>query len=237
MITIRRSHERGHLNHGWLDARHTFSFGRYLDRAHMGFRALRVINEDVVAPARGFSPHEHDNMEIVTYPLSGSLRHTDSLGHREDIAHPMIQRMTAGSGITHGEANASTTDPVHLLQIWLLPDAADLPPGHETVRTPVVDEPGRLHLIASQDGRGGSMRLRAAADLYAGRFFRGDSARLELAPGRHAWVQVARGAVRVGDQTLRAGDAAAISDEAMVDLRFDAADDGAVSEVLVFDLA
>jgi redox-sensitive bicupin YhaK (pirin superfamily) len=232
MLTIRRSADRGFFDHGWLKTHHSFSFGRYIDRAHMGFRTLRVINEDIVAPSMGFGEHGHEDMEILTYPLSGAVRHRDSLGHQEDITHGMVQRMTAGSGIRHSEFNPSRTEPTHMLQIWITPREGALAPAHESRRFPIAEQPGRLHLLASPDGAEGSLAIQQDARMLAGVFAKGDAATLPLAPGRHAWVQVAWGSVRVNGQPLSAGDGAAISDEEAVELAFDG--DG---EVLVFDLA
>ncbi|MEQ8768998.1 MAG: pirin family protein [Phycisphaerales bacterium] len=232
MMRIRRAHERGSFDHGWLKTAHTFSFGQYQDPKHMGFRSLRVINDDIVAPGQGFGEHGHRDMEIITYPLSGTVRHRDSLGHDEDITHGMIQRMTAGSGIRHSEFNPSDAEPTHLLQMWILPDAPGLEPSHESKRFPITDEPGRLHLLASGDGRAGSLKVNQDADLHAGVLGAGDAASLEIRPGRHAWAHVARGSVRVNGETLAAGDGAAISDETT--LRIESDEGG---EVLIFDLA
>lgn len=230
MITVRRSDERGHLDHGWLDARHTFSFGDYRDPEHMGFRSLRVINEDVVAARTGFPEHPHRDMEIITYPLSGRLRHGDSLGHTEDIGHGTVQTMTAGRGIRHSEANPHN-EPVHLLQIWILPRERGLEPSHDSRSFPIAEQPGRLHQIVSPDGADGSLVIRQDARLYAGVFGRGATETVALNADRHAWIQVARGTVTVNGVTLSAGDGAAISDETSLDLRFD--EDG---EILLFDL-
>ncbi|MFT5423413.1 MAG: redox-sensitive bicupin YhaK (pirin superfamily) [Phycisphaerales bacterium] len=206
MLTIKESDTRGTLDHGWLLAKHSFSFGQYHDPANTHFRTLRVINEDVVAPGRGFSAHPHENMEILTYVLSGSLRHTDSLGHAEDLVHGQVQRMTAGSGIEHAEKNASTTEPVHLLQIWIFPRAKDLPPSHETQQTAVLTEPNRLHLIASPDGDGGSIVIQQDARMLAAVL---EAERtIEHAPSLpNAWLQVARGEIEVNGHRLAQGDA------------------------------
>ena len=231
MITIRKSTERGAIDHGWLDARHTFSFARYINRDWTHFRALRVINEDVVAPRMGFSEHPHRDMEIITYPVSGTLRHKDSLGHVEDITPGMIQRMSAGSGITHAEMNPAD-EPVHLLQIWIIPREQGLAPSHESTRTKVHDEPGRFHTLVSEDGRDGSLVMQQDARMLAGVFRPGDRASYALGDGRHAWVQIVSGSVRVNGAALTRGDGAAISDESGLDFTFD--ED---TELLVFDLA
>jgi hypothetical protein len=215
MITVRKSQDRGHFNHGWLDTYHTFSFGRYIDREHMGFRALRVINEDVVAP----------------YVLSGTLTHGDSLGHSEPLRHGELQRMSAGTGIEHSEVNGSRTDPVRLLQIWLLPARQNTAPAYGQQKFPIVEQPNRLHLLASPDGANGSLTIGQDARLYSGILDKSASVNVELKPGRHAWVQVAHGSVTVNGQTLAAGDGAAVSNESSLTIA--AAEK---SELLVFDL-
>jgi hypothetical protein len=231
MITIRKSAHRGAIDHGWLDARHTFSFGRYVDRDWTHFRDLRVINEDVVAGRMGFSEHPHRDMEIITYPISGTLRHKDSLGHVEDITRGMIQRMSAGSGIVHAETNP-TDEPVHLLQIWIIPREEGLAPSHESARIRVHDEPGRFHTLVSEDGRDGSMVMQQDARMLAGVFRAGDAVTYTLGDGRHAWIQIVSGSVRVNGAELTQGDGAAISDESTLEFSFE--DD---TELLVFDLA
>ena len=231
MITIRKSKDRGHFNHGWLNTYHTFSFGRYVDRNHMGFRALRVINEDIVAPATGFGEHPHDNMEILTYVLSGTLTHGDSLGHSEPLRHGELQRMSAGTGIEHSEKNNSKTEPVHLLQIWLLPAKQDTEPTYGQAKFPIVEQPNRLHLLASPDGANGSLTVGQDVRLSSGILDKGASVNVELKPGRHAWIQIAHGSVTINGQTLAAGDGAAISNEAALVI---AANEK--SELLVFDL-
>ncbi|MCC5824258.1 MAG: pirin family protein [Phycisphaerales bacterium] len=230
MITIRKSKDRGHIDHGWLNARHTFSFGDYRDREHMSFRSLRVINEDVVAPRTGFPEHPHHDMEIITYPISGALRHGDSLGHQEDIAHGTIQTMTAGSGIRHAESNPHA-EPVHLLQIWILPRARGLEPSHASRSFPIAEQPGRFHQIVSPDGADNSLVIQQDARMHAGIFSKGHAETVALGPGRHAWIQVVRGSLSVNATELSAGDGAAISDESTLELIF--TDD---SEVLLFDL-
>ena len=230
MITIRPSEARGHVAIGWLDSRHTFSFGEYYDPAHMGFRALRVINEDVVAPSSGFGTHPHRDMEIITYVLDGELQHRDSLGNGSAIVPGEVQRMTAGTGIRHSEMNPSPDAPVHLLQIWLLPEREGLEPGYEQ-RT-IERTPGALTLLASRDGREGSVTVHQSVDLYSANLAAGDKLVHQLAPGRHAWLQVARGRVTVNERALSAGDAVALSDEPRVEIRAEEK-----SELLLFDLA
>jgi hypothetical protein len=232
MIAIRPADERGGADHGWLVTRHTFSFADYHDPAHMGFRALRVINEDVVRPGKGFGTHGHRDMEIVTYILSGALEHKDSLGNGSIIRPGEVQRMSAGTGIRHSEFNPSADSEVHLLQIWILPDREGIAPGYEQKAFPIAAEANRLHLVASRDARLGSLTIHQDADIYAARLSPGGTVRTALAPGRHAWVQAARGAVLVNDVALAAGDGARISDEDEIDIK---SRDG--GEFLLFDLA
>jgi redox-sensitive bicupin YhaK (pirin superfamily) len=232
MITVRRSAERGHAEHGWLDSRHTFSFADYYDPAHMGFRALRVINEDRVAAAQGFGKHSHRDMEIISYVLEGGLEHKDSMGTGAVIRPGDVQRMSAGTGVTHSEFNASRRDPVHFLQIWILPDQRGIAPSYEQKTFSPDDKAGQLRLVASPDGQDASVRIRADAKMYAGVFARGQTAEHALAPGRHAWVHVVRGNARVGGVELAAGDAVSLSEERTV--RIEGIDGG---ELLVFDLA
>ncbi len=231
MITVRKSSDRGHLDHGWLDANHTFSFGQFVDPEWMGFRSLRVINEDRIAAKKGFGEHGHRDMEIITYPISGALRHRDSLGNEEDIEHGMIQRMSAGSGIRHSEFNPGD-EKTHMLQIWIEPRETGIEPTHESRRFPIVNKPGRLHLLASGDGENGSMVIQQDASLSAGVFGVGDVEQVSLESGRHAWVQVVHGSVRVLGELLSTGDGAAISEEGLVEFEFESP-----SEILVFDLA
>jgi len=230
MLTIRRAEDRGHAEHGWLDSRHTFSFADYYDAAHMGFRALRVINEDRVQPGEGFGTHPHRDMEILSYVLEGGLAHKDSLGTGSTILPGDVQRMSAGTGVTHSEFNASTTEPVHFLQIWLLPERRGIAPSYEQ-RHFEERKPGQLQLVASRDGRDGSLTVHQDVDVYRGLLDDGERAELSLGKGRHAWVQLARGTVKLNDETLRAGDGAAVSGESKLQLE-------AVqrAEVLVFDL-
>jgi redox-sensitive bicupin YhaK (pirin superfamily) len=232
MIRIRGAAERGRFDHGWLDTRHTFSFGRYYDRRYMGFRALRVINEDWVQPGRGFGAHPHDNMEILTYVLEGELEHRDSLGNGGTIRPGELQRMTAGTGIVHSEANPSARDAVHLYQIWMLPEREGLEPSYEQRSIPEEERRNRLRLVASPDGRDGSLTIRQNASLYLGTLDAGKEVSHVLAPGRHAWLQVLRGTARVDGRSLAEGDGAAISEETELSIKAEGA-----SEVLVFDLA
>jgi quercetin 2,3-dioxygenase len=232
MLTIRRADDRGHADHGWLNSHHSFSFADYYDPAHMGFRGLRVINEDRVAPGRGFGTHPHRDMEIVSYVLDGGIEHRDSMGTGSVIRPGDVQRMTAGTGVTHSEFNASKTEPVHFLQIWLLPGMRGLKPSYEQKTFSREEKSGRLRLVASPDGSDGSVTIHNDTRLHAGIFDQGQSARYELASGRHAWVQVARGKVRVNGQELSVGDGAALSDEQAIQI--EGIDAG---EVLVFDLA
>ncbi len=232
MITRRLAEERGRGNLGWLDSRHTFSFADYHDPAHMGFRALRVINEDRVQPGRGFGTHSHRDMDIISEVLDGELGHQDSMGTGSVIRPGDVQRMSAGTGVLHSEMNPSPTRPVHFLQIWLIPERHGIPPQYEQKRFAPEDRRGRLRLIASRDGRQGSITVNQDVDLYAGLFEPGEVARLELRPGRHAWVQVARGEATVNGGILHEGDGAAVSDEAALDLNC-----RAQAEILVFDLA
>jgi quercetin 2,3-dioxygenase len=232
MIRIRPARRRGQTALGWLDSRHTFSFGDYYDPEHMGFRSLRVLNDDRVAPGGGFGTHPHRDMEIVTYVLGGALAHRDSLGTGSVIKAGDVQRMTAGTGIRHSEFNASADEPVHFLQIWLLPERRGLAPGYEQRTVPEAEKRGRLRLVASHDGRDGSLTIHQDADVYAAVLDPGERASHRLRPGRHAWVQVARGSVTLNGQPLRAGDGAAVSDETSLDLA-----GTEPAEVLLFDLA
>jgi quercetin 2,3-dioxygenase len=229
MIAIRPAGERGHFDHGWLNTYHTFSFADYYDPSHMGFRSLRVINDDRVEPDTGFGTHGHRDMEILTYVLEGELEHRDSMGNGSIIRPGEVQRMTAGTGVMHSERNPSRDRLVHLLQIWILPERRGLAPAYE--QKAFTDLDGGLRLVASQDGRLGSLSMHQDADLYAARLATGAGARHPFRPGRHGWLQIARGAVDLEGQRLAAGDGAAISDEAAVALR--AVED---SEVLLFDL-
>jgi quercetin 2,3-dioxygenase len=232
MITPRKAADRGHFDFGWLDTHHTFSFGEYHDPRHMGFRSLRVINEDVVQGGEGFPTHPHRDMEIVTYVLEGALEHQDSTGGGGVIRPGDVQRMSAGRGIQHSEFNHSPTDRVHLLQIWLLPEQRGIAPGYEQKAVPLSERKDRLRVVAARDGRDGAVTIHADATLLSGVLDAGVRVEHALAPGRHAWVQVARGRVRLGDVELAAGDGAAVSNERRLAL-----ESLAPSEVLVFDLA
>ncbi len=232
MIQVRPSEARGHADHGWLDSRHSFSFADYYDPNHMGFRALRVINEDRVEPGRGFGTHPHRDMEIVSYVLEGGLEHKDSIGTGSVIRPGDVQRMSAGSGVRHSEFNASQQDPVHFLQIWLLPTERGIAPSYEQKAFPREPVSDRLRLVASPDGRDGSLTVHTDAALYTGILNAGQTVRHSLAPGRHAWVQVARGTIALNGTELRAGDGAALSGETELELSA-----SAPSEILVFDLA
>jgi redox-sensitive bicupin YhaK (pirin superfamily) len=232
MITLRKAADRGHADHGWLDSHHTFSFADYHDPAHMGFRSLRVINDDRVQPAEGFGTHPHRDMEIISYVLEGGLAHRDSMGNGSVIRPGDVQRMSAGTGITHSEFNASKQEPVHFLQIWLFPARDGMKPSYEQKTFSAAEKAGRLRLVASPDGREGSVTIHADACLHAGTFSKGETTALTLRPGRHAWVQVARGQVRVNGQELGEGDGLALSEEPEVRV-----EGLAEAEVLVFDLA
>ena len=232
MIQILRSQERGGGNHGWLKTHHTFSFNDYWNPKWMGFRSLRVINEDWVAPNAGFPTHPHRDMEIITYVLEGKLEHKDSLGTGSVILPGDGQRMTAGSGIRHSEFNPSTTDAVHLLQIWILPEKTALPPSYEQKSFPENEKRGRLRLIASPDATEGSVKINQDAKLYVTLLKPGEEVAHEFGAGRHGWLQVARGGVELNGKKLGQGDGAAISNEKTVSIK--GTED---AEVLLFDLA
>jgi len=233
MITIRRAEERGHADHGWLDTRHTFSFADYHDPAHMGFGDLRVINEDRVQPGAGFPTHGHRDMEIISYVLEGELAHRDSLGNGSTIRPGEVQRMSAGTGVRHSEMNASASQPVHFLQIWILPSQRGLAPGYEQRAFPSEERRGRLRLVASPDGRDGSVTVHQDARLSIALLADGERVRHELASGRRAWVHVARGELTVNGSRLRAGDGAAVEDEVALEIEGTSTP---AAEVLVFDL-
>jgi redox-sensitive bicupin YhaK (pirin superfamily) len=232
MITLRKAQDRGHAQHGWLDSWHTFSFGDYYDPKHMGFRSLRVINEDRVAPGKGFPTHTHRDMEIVTYVLEGALEHKDSMGNGSVMKPGDVQRMTAGTGVGHSEFNASRSEPVHFLQIWLLPEGRNLQPGYEQKNFSKAERQGKLRVVASREGGDGAVVVHQDVKLLAGVFAAGESASYTLAPGRHAWLHVARGKLRVNGQDLEAGDALQASEEAALELS--GVND---AEVLLFDLS
>ena len=231
-ITLRKAAERGVADFGWLDSRHTFSFGHYHDPAHMGFGPLRVINDDRVAPGGGFPPHPHADMEIVSYVVDGGLEHKDSIGTGSVIRPGEIQRMSAGTGIRHSEYNASQTDSVHFLQIWIVPERKGLPPSYAQAEWGGLPVREGLRLIASGDAREGSVRIHRDVDLYNAHLDGTETAELALRPGRIAWVQVVRGSVSLNELALAEGDGAAIEQEAALRLH-----DGEAAEVLVFDMA
>ncbi len=232
MIRIRPGNERGHANHGWLDTYHTFSFADYYDPKHMGFRHLRVINEDRVKPGAGFPTHSHRDMEILTYVLEGALAHKDSMGNGSVIRPGDVQRMSAGTGISHSEYNHSQSEPVHLLQIWIVPERAGLSPSYEQRSIEIGGGPGTWRLIAARGGRDGAVTVHQDVEVLAARLAPGDRVVYQLKPGRHAWLQAARGSLMLGGIPLQAGDGAGVSDEAVVEIT---ANDAA--EVLLFDLS
>lgn len=232
MITLRHAGERGGGDLGWLNTRHTFSFSNYFDPRHMGFRDLRVINEDRVAPGQGFGEHGHRDMEILSYVVSGGLEHRDSMGNGEVIRPHEWQRMSAGTGVRHSEANASTDEPVHFYQIWILPEVEGIKPGYEQRMFAPEDKTGRLKLVASPDGREGSLTIRQNVSVYNAILKRGDTVEHKLDTGRHAWLQVVKGTVELNGNKLDSGDGASISEESALTIR---ADDDA--EVILFDLA
>ena len=232
MIKIRKAEDRGHFDFGWLNTYHTFSFGDYYDPSHMAFRSLRVINEDVVAAGRGFPTHGHRDMEIVTYILAGSLEHRDSMGSGSIIRRGAAQRMSAGTGVRHSEANPSKDEPVHLLQIWILPEREGLQPEYEEKRFADEEKHNRLRLIVSHNGDEGAVHIHQDARIYASVLDEGKSVNHEIATGRHAWLQVAGGAIELNDTRLKHGDGAAISQEDQLSIIA-----REPSEVLLFDLA
>jgi len=231
MITIRRSGERGHVEQDWLDTRHTFSFGHYYDPGHMGFHALRVINEDVIAAGQGFGEHFHDDMEIITYVTEGELAHRDNTGGGGVVRRGDVQRMSAGRGIIHSEFNHSKEHPVRLLQIWIIPKTFSIDPSYEQKAFPDDAKRGALRLIASGDGRDGSLTMNQDADVYASMLAAGEAVLLDLAAGRHAWVQLVSGRLALNGLALEAGDGAATDGEPT--LRIEAKSE---TEFLVFDL-
>ncbi len=232
MQTLRHGEARGHANFGWLDSRHTFSFGHYHDPRHMGFGALRVINEDRVAPGAGFDTHGHADMEIVSYVLEGALEHKDSIGTGSVIRPGEVQRMTAGTGIRHSEFNASKAEPVHFLQIWIIPAQRGLQPGYEQKAFPEAQRSGAWKLVGSRDGREGSLTIHQDVDLYSSLLADGDQLTFAVREGRRAWLQVARGTLTANGEELRAGDGLGLT--AAGNLAVTATDD---AEVLLFDLA
>ena len=231
MMTIRRGGDRGHSDLGWLDSRHTFSFADYRDPAQMGFSVLRVINEDRVKPGKGFGTHGHRDMEIISWVLEGGLQHQDSLGNGSVITPGELQMMTAGTGVLHSEFNASASEPLHFLQIWILPDKTGLPPAYEQKRFPEEERRGRWRLLVSPDGRDGSIIINQDACVSATLLAPGQEAAVPITPGRKAWLQVARGGVTLDGDALSAGDGAALSGETSLTIRADLP-----SEALLFDL-
>jgi hypothetical protein len=232
MIELLKSRDRGRFNYGWLFTHHSFSFGDYHKPERMGFRSLRVINEDRVTPGQGFGEHPHRDMEIISYVLEGALAHRDSTGGGGVLRNGDVQHMSAGSGVTHSEFNDSQTEPVHFLQIWIVPETRGLAPMYQQRHFDTAARQGRLCLVASHDGRDGSLAIRQDVSLYASLLAPGASLTHELAPGRHAWVQLAKGAISLNGISLKAGDGAAVSDERA--LAITATEP---AELLVFDLA
>jgi quercetin 2,3-dioxygenase len=231
MMALRRSDERGLADHGWLKSFHSFSFADYYDPKHMGFGALRVINEDRVQPGRGFGAHSHRDMEIISYVLEGALAHKDSMGNGSTLRPGDVQRMSAGTGVTHSEFNASDREPVHFLQIWIEPNARGVKPGYEEAHFDAAAKRGKLRLVASPDGRDGSVTIHQDASLYAAILDGDEGAQLALAPGRRAYVHLVRGSAEVNGQPLAAGDALKITGADAVRL-----ERGRDAEALVFDL-
>jgi redox-sensitive bicupin YhaK (pirin superfamily) len=233
MITVRKSNDRGIGRHGWLTTRHTFSFANYYDEQQMGFRHLRVINEDIVAPARGFGAHRHDNMEIISIVMEGALAHRDSSGGDGILRRGEVQRMSAGTGVVHSEFNDSETEPVHFFQVWILPSEEGIQPGYEQRLFPEEERRGRLRLLVAPGGRDGALDIHQDALLYSAILDQSQSVEHELASGRGAWLQVARGSVEVNGVRLEQGDGATIEDEASLRI---AGRGGDPAEVLLFDL-
>jgi quercetin 2,3-dioxygenase len=232
MINLRKSQDRGHADHGWLKSYHSFSFADYHDPRHMGFGNLRVINEDRIAPGTGFGTHAHRDMEIVSYVLDGAIAHKDSMNNSSSIVPGEVQRMSAGTGVRHSEFNHAPDKTTHFLQIWILPDRPGISPGYEQKAFSAADKRGTLKLVASPDGRDGSVTIHADASIYAGLFDGAERTELALNNKRLAYVHVARGNVTVNGETLAAGDAAQLSGESRL-----VVDQGRAAEVLVFDLA
>ena len=232
MIQVRKANDRGHADHGWLNAYHTFSFASYRDPNFMGFRSLRVMNEDRVAPGQGFGTHPHQDMEIVTYVLEGALEHRDSMGNGEILRPGEFQRMSAGTGITHSEFNPSGTEPVHLYQIWLYPERRGIEPSYEQKRFPVEEQTNRLRLVAAPGGTDGALQIHQDAQIFLSQLTKGSEVVHQLSPNRHAWLQVLRGTVELNGRELETSDGAAISDITTLAIR--ASDD---AEIMLFDLA
>ena len=233
MIKIRPAQERGNANFGWLDSKHTFSFGSYYDPNHMGFSNLRVINEDRVQPGQGFGSHSHKDMEIISYVLEGELEHKDSIGNGSVIRPGDVQRMSAGTGIAHSEFNASNSDLVHFLQIWIIPDREGIKPSYEQKNFSLAEKQGKLKLVASRDGRHNTVTIHQDASLYVAILNKGDCVNYNTDKTRSQWLQVAKGAVEVNEQAVNTGDGAAITEESK--LEFVATADN--TEILLFDLA
>jgi quercetin 2,3-dioxygenase len=232
MLTIRKANDRGHANHGWLDSHHTFSFANYYDPAQMGYRSLRVINEDRVAEGRGFGAHPHRDMEIISYVLEGALEHRDSLGNGSIIRPGDVQRMTAGTGVTHSEFNPSEQETAHFLQIWILPEAQGIEPSYEEKHFPAEEKRGQLKLLASRDGRDGSVLVHQDLSLYATLLPAGESLTHAVSRDRYFWIQMARGRAIVNDHVVQAGDGIAL--EAIDQIDLTGQED---AEILLFDLA
>lgn len=232
MIEIRKSTDRGHANHGWLDSWHSFSFAEYYDPKYMGFGSLRVINDDRIAAGAGFPTHPHRDMEIITYIMEGALEHKDSMGTGSVIRPGDVQRMTAGTGITHSEFNSSETEPIHLLQIWIQPNQKGLTPSYEQKTCTATDKQGHLRLVASSDGRDGSVTIHQDASMLAGLLEKGDQVSYSLAVDRKAYLHVARGEVEINGMQLKSGDAAAITQETTLSLSTHT-----TAEVILFDLS
>lgn len=232
MITIRPNNERGKANFDWLDSKHTFSFGNYFDPRHMGFSTLRVINEDKIAPSQGFGTHGHRDMEIITYVLSGKLQHKDSMGNGSIIRPGEVQRMSAGTGVTHSEFNASDEEIVHLLQIWILPQETGIRPSYEEKHFDPIERQGKLKLVGSPDGRDGSVTIHQDVNLYVGNLQQGDRVNYSLKDNRVVWIQVAQGSILLNQKLLQAGDGAAIVDETEITLT----GESETAEILLFDL-
>lgn len=232
MIKLRKHEDRGHVDHGWLDTRHTFSFGSYRNPEQMGFRSLRVINEDRVSPGQGFGTHGHRDMEIFSYVLDGALEHRDSIGNGSVLRRGMLQRMSAGTGIQHSEFNHSASEPVHFYQIWLIPERNGLEPGYEEMDFSGEQQYNQFQLIAARDGREGVLMVHQDVELHLARIMAGQSVAYELPTGRHAWIQVLRGAVRLNEHTMQAGDGAAVLEETGLTIQAEQE-----AEVLLFDLA
>jgi redox-sensitive bicupin YhaK (pirin superfamily) len=231
MLTIRQAKERGHFDHGWLNTYHTFSFDQYYDPRYMGFRSLRVINEDFVAPGRGFPTHGHRDMEIITYILEGALKHEDSMGNGSVIRPGDVQRMTAGTGVRHSEQNASDRERVHLLQIWILPNADGLAPGYEQKAFSEEQRQGQLRLIASADGRDDSVQLNQDVSLFASILEAEQEVERAMDPARYAWIQVARGSISVNGENAEQGDGVIVVGESSIKIKGNEA-----AEILLFDL-